>query len=139
MQIKEIRLAVMGSLINDRFDATARKFALAVKRPERQINDMQHGRKSFGEKVARDFEKELCLPPYYFDQIKNIAPDRIENFSTANATRGHEYEIDPIALVSSIMRGLDEEGRSELLGMAKYLKYQLDHKNKDLPKHNGNQ
>ena len=109
MEIKEIRLAVMGSLIHDRFDNTARKFALAVKRPERQINDMQRGRKAFGEKVARAFEKELCLPPCYFDQIKNIAPDRIENFSAANAARGPGYEIDPIAMVSSIMRSLDDE------------------------------
>lgn len=46
--------------------------ALMVKKPVRQINDMLAGRKSFGDKVARQMEFEGELPPYYFDGIEGL-------------------------------------------------------------------
>lgn len=40
-----------------------------LKKPIRQINDMLAGRKTFGDKVARQMEQEGNLPPYYFDGL----------------------------------------------------------------------
>ena len=138
MNVQEVRLAVMNSLIRTRFNETARQFALAVGRQERQINDMQRGRKPFGEKVARSFEEKLALPPYYFDQVKNIDPERIQDFAAA-ANRGQDYEVDKIAIVTAIWNTIDDEGRTEIYGMAQYQKHRFDQKQMALPKHNGNQ
>lgn len=137
MNLKDTRRAVLKSYIDRQFDGVARQFALAVEKPESQINDMLAGRKSFGEKVAHGMALKLNLPTDYFDKVKNIAPDIIENF-VANSTRT-DYRIDPILIVESIMREIDDEGRAEILGAARYIKFQHDQKTKNFNGHNGNQ
>lgn len=43
------------------------EFARRVERPSTQLHDMLKGERAFGEKLARDFEKRLRLPTYWFD------------------------------------------------------------------------
>lgn len=128
MELKDIRRAALKSYIERQFDDVARQFALAVEKPESQINDMLAGRKSFGEKVARDMARKLGLPPDYFDHIRNITPTGTEMGAASPGNYG--YSLDPVAVVESIMRDIDDDGRDEILGHARYVKYQYDQKNK---------
>ena len=70
MATASIRRDVLRALITKQYGGIARQFAIAAKKPAGQINDMlaTPPRKSFGEKVARQIEKELGLIDGYFDQ-----------------------------------------------------------------------
>lgn len=66
MTESEIRCAVLRNLIDKSFNNTQLRFANRVEKPARQIADMLAipPRKSFGHKIAREFEKKLELDPY---------------------------------------------------------------------------
>lgn len=67
----EARRSKLRQYIDEHCDGNAAELARRVKKAESQINDMLANRKSFGEKVARSMEKELKLPPYWFDGDKS--------------------------------------------------------------------
>lgn len=79
MDIADVRRQALRRLIATTFGGVARQMALACQKPERQINDMlaTPPRKSFGEKVARNIEESLGLPPLYLDQeAEESAPSK---------------------------------------------------------------
>lgn len=68
MESSEIRRAVLRALVaKNTLAVTARM----LKKPDRQLNDMAAGRKSFGDKVARAMEENAGLPRYYFEDLAN--------------------------------------------------------------------
>jgi len=66
-KLVETRRRLLQGLVDKHGLSTA---ALMLGKPARQINDMLAGRKSFGDKVARQMEEEGELPRYYFDGIE---------------------------------------------------------------------
>lgn len=125
MSSADTRRAVLRTLIKTRYSGVSRQFALAVKKPEGQINDMLSDppRKSFGEKVARQLEDRAGLTPGYFDQPANadesgkVAPFVSETIGT--------YDVSsPIADVVKIMQGLPIDDQREILGAARYIEKQ---------------
>ena len=75
MEAQQCRRAVLRHYIESRFDGNVRQFSLVAGKADRQLNDMLAGRKPFGEKVARDIEKNVGLAPLFFDDIANANPD----------------------------------------------------------------
>lgn len=80
MEIADIRRKALAAIVDrDGLSTVAKK----VGKPDRQINDMLAGRKSFGEKVARAIESSYApdLPPGWLDtedkpqRIATAAPD----------------------------------------------------------------
>lgn len=69
----DIRRAVLRTLIKRRFNDISNQFAVAVSKPPGQINDMLStpARKSFGVRIARQFENTLGLGRFFFEDIKN--------------------------------------------------------------------
>ncbi|AEJ01233.1 putative phage repressor [Nitrosomonas sp. Is79A3] len=70
MAIQDIRRAKLQAMVDALgLSVVAKRF----KKPDRQINDMLAGRKSFGEKVARAMEdvSEPKVPNGFFDQDDN--------------------------------------------------------------------
>jgi len=112
MANKETRRERLRELINQRFDGIARRFALAAKKPDGQINDMLAGRKSFGEKVARQIETTLGLPPLYFDQAEPVSCVR-------EPEADYRIHSEPIAEVISIMQCLTNAEQLQVLGAVK--------------------
>lgn len=69
MDIQEVRKENLKRLVDQHGLAEA---ARIVGKPDRQVNDMLKGRKSFGYDVARDMEQKSNgkLPDFYFDDDK---------------------------------------------------------------------
>ena len=67
-----IRREVLRNLIATAYEKPQR-FADAVSKPASQINDMlaDPPRKTFGDKIARQFEKKLGLPTFFFEDAAN--------------------------------------------------------------------
>lgn len=88
MDNAEVRRMALRRLIATTYGGVARQMALASGKPERQINDMlaTPPRKSFGERVARQIENSLGLPPQSLDQPAEAAPDRREANGVAPAS-----------------------------------------------------
>ena len=83
MKEDEIRRAALRRLIADRYAGITNNFATEVDKPASQINDMlaTPPRKSFGEKIARQFEKKIGLPRFFFERTETVSPDCRENKS----------------------------------------------------------
>ncbi|WP_141111351.1 hypothetical protein [Chromobacterium haemolyticum] len=69
MKISDIRRQNLIRLIEERFDNNQTVFAGKTGKKQSQISDMVRGTKSFGEKIARDLEHRLSLPPFWLDSI----------------------------------------------------------------------
>ena len=119
----EIRRAALKELIRTRYKGVARHLALDAGKPDGQINDMISNppRKSFGEKVARQLEKRLDLPPGYFDRLGH-------GYDSANPPAAAEpnttvYSLWPaiVTQIAEIARELPESMQNQLLGQAKML------------------
>lgn len=114
MIIADVRRGVLRAIITHRFGGVARQCALAIGKPEGQINDMLSTppRKSFGEKIARQFEQLLDLQNGYFDDPKNCIPE-IPG-STSGEQNAKEPSITPYeitALVEKVKRLTPEAAR----------------------------
>lgn len=75
MDVADIRRANLGAIVErDGLASVAKR----VGKPDRQINDMLAGRKSFGEKVARDIEKKYApdLSPGWLDKVDGTLPQK---------------------------------------------------------------
>lgn len=68
MTIADTRRARLREYIETVCDGNAAEVSRRSGKSPSQINDTLSGRKSFGEKVARNLEKELGLPELWFDQ-----------------------------------------------------------------------
>jgi hypothetical protein len=111
MDISEVRRVALRRLIANRYEGVSRHLALASGKPERQINDMLSSppRKSFGEKVARNLEQSLGLPPLFLDRIEEPANDYREADDTARsryrvaaAQEGSRFELQDTPRVYSL-------------------------------------
>lgn len=67
MDIQELRRERLREWIRLNYDSVVMRFCQAVGKAQSQMADMLDGRKSFGEKVARDLEKLAHMPPLYLD------------------------------------------------------------------------
>jgi len=132
MSISDIRRAVLRELIRSRFDGVARQLALAAKKPEGQINDMLSvpPRKSFGEKVARQMENKLALPPGYFDQIANsVTTGKVAPLGTQQTAK--PYFVGTVADIIEILERLGETEQKEALGAIRYIEYEFRQRQKN--------
>lgn len=90
--IQEIRRKTLAAIVErDGLASAARRFG----KPDRQINDMIAGRKSFGEKVARAMESayDPSLPSGWLDGVKKPAKQNTSAYSTEHkATEIHARE-----------------------------------------------
>lgn len=66
-ELVEKRRARLAEWIRRNHDDNATAFARSVDKKQSQIADMLDGRKSFGEKVARDLELRARMPVGYLD------------------------------------------------------------------------
>lgn len=127
----EIRKEILKKLVEKDGLTTV---SLRLGKPARQINDMLAGRKSFGDKVARDMEKEGELPSYYFDGIDKSM--KVKDLYARNSTSS-----DPLKKLLSVdaatgleeglikcFRGSKQEDRELLLMIANKL-YSRNHPN----------
>lgn len=62
MDIADIRRKNLQACLVKVFDGNQSRLAERIQRPARSVNGMLHGKKSFGERVARDIEELLGLP-----------------------------------------------------------------------------
>jgi hypothetical protein len=62
MDIADIRRKNLQACLVKVFDGNQSRLAEKIQRPPRSVNGMLHGKKSFGERVARDIEQLLGLP-----------------------------------------------------------------------------
>lgn len=58
----------MRSLIADKFNGIDGRFADAIGRPRPNVSGLLSGSRPIGEKIARDIESRLNLPPGWLDQ-----------------------------------------------------------------------
>lgn len=128
MNIQDTRRAVLRALIKQRHGDVARQFAMAVKKPDGQINDMLSDppRKSFGERIARSLEQNYQptpLPIGYFDDPKNAAeqPNHPHVSEPNNAQIIYGSVGRCISEVISLMSELDEHEQREVVGAVKVL------------------
>jgi hypothetical protein len=70
MEIQDIRRRRLAEVIDRKTNGNVAAFGRMVKKSSTQLNDMLAGRKSFGEKVARDIENHAKLPPLSLDDEK---------------------------------------------------------------------
>lgn len=133
MDIQDIRRAVLKALIKQRHGGVARQFALMVKKPDGQINDMLSvpPRKSFGERIARSLEKSYLpspLPSGYLDDIKNADEIVYPTGDTSNAEAQQNTAAvlygqfnSSIAEVISMMEAMNDTEQREVVGAVKML------------------
>lgn len=67
-ELKKLRIRRLDELIRGKYDNNVSEFARAAKRQQSYFADVLGGRKSFGEKVVRQLERDLKLDPLYFDR-----------------------------------------------------------------------
>jgi hypothetical protein len=67
MDIQELRRQQLREWIKFNHESVVMRFAAAINKPQPQVADMLSGRKSFGEKVARQIEQLAKMPPMYLD------------------------------------------------------------------------
>lgn len=125
METSQTRRRVLRALIERSYDGVARRFAMAVKKPDGQINDMlaAEPRKAFGEKVARSMEQTLGLPAGYFDDPANACGANATPFRLKEP-KPAEYRTGPIADVVEIMLGLEEPEQLQILGAARMIQHE---------------
>ena len=98
MEDADVRRAVLRELIRRDFNDTPNQFAVAIKKPPGQINDMLANppRKAFGSRIARQIEIELGLDRLYFENAGNADSARFY------AARKME---DPVTVVNETVMG----------------------------------
>lgn len=89
MRISDIRRQNLIRLIEERFDNNQTVFAGKTGKRQSQISDMVRGTKSFGEKVARDLEHRLDLPPFWLDSM-----ERSESAYKSEPEVQHHSQLD---------------------------------------------
>ncbi|WP_161523695.1 hypothetical protein [Chromobacterium haemolyticum] len=92
MKISDIRRQNLTRLIEERFDNNQTDFAAKTGRRQSQISDMVRGVKSFGEKVARDLEHRLDLPPFWLDSM-----ERSDGASKTDTEAQRSPQLDKMA------------------------------------------
>ena len=107
MTIQDIRRRALATLIEKRWGNNARRFSLAIRKSDVQINDMLAGRKSFGEKVARDIETRAGLEPGTLD--RSDAPAT----SQAAEPTPLPYLTEEARIVAEIYQALPGSARAE--------------------------
>lgn len=83
-ELAELRKANLRAIVErDGLTSAARRF----QKPDRQLNDMLAGRKSFGEKVARAMERSYdpSLPPGWLDLPPAASPSALPEPSNVSA------------------------------------------------------
>lgn len=70
--------------------------AKKAKKPDSQINDMLAGRKSFGEKVAREIEANLGLAHLYLDEDQNALPSLVRETPAEYTTMPPDSDFVPV-------------------------------------------
>lgn len=70
LDTNKIRIANLLK-IRERFSSNA-ELARAISRAPQQVNDMMKGKKSFGNKIARDIEEALKLPSGFLDEAHEL-------------------------------------------------------------------
>jgi len=83
-ELAELRKANLRAIVErDGLTSAARRF----QKPDRQLNDMLAGRKSFGEKVARAMERSYdpSLPPGWLDLPPDAPPPPLPEPSNVSA------------------------------------------------------
>ena len=117
----ENRRQALRTLIEQEFDGVSRRLALAIGKPDRQINDMLSDppRKSFGERMARHIEQKLGLPDYFLDRPINALDyeQRLDNVHFVRQ-QAATYETEAVASVVSIMKKLAPEMQDQVLAFA---------------------
>jgi hypothetical protein len=113
------RRKALATLIESRFDGVARQLALAIGKPERQINDMlsEPPRKSFGERVAREIEQKLNLPVYFLDRAGDYETQAAGKLIDAKQSFS-KYKKGPIADVVAIMENLEPAMQKQVVAFA---------------------
>lgn len=106
MDEADIRRSVLRTLIDQRFDGVDNQFAIAVGKPAGQINDMlaKPPRKSFGSRIAREFENKLNLGKFYFEDLANACHGNVAKYESgpsSSAPQGVAEEVaDYLSLTS---------------------------------------
>jgi SOS-response transcriptional repressor LexA len=95
----ETRRANIKRLINERFAGNATAFGVAIKRSQSQVSQWQSDFRSIGEKLARDIEQKLGLPPKWLDEEAST-PALPHHANTAPAPRLYRYP-----LISTVQAG----------------------------------
>lgn len=73
VEIQELRRHQLREWIRFNYQSVVMRFAADIGKPQPQVADMLSGRKSFGEKVARQIEKLAEMPPMYLDTDPEVA------------------------------------------------------------------
>jgi len=132
MNISDVRRQAFRRLIDEAYGGVARQLALACKKPEGQINDMLSSppRKSFGEKIAREIERNLGLPGLHLDQTTEAEerPPTLLRLGQPTAI----YKPDTIAQVVEIMRTMEANEQLEVLGAARVIQFESRRHHLDL-------
>jgi hypothetical protein len=105
-ELAELRKANLRAIVErDGLTSAARRF----QKPDRQLNDMLAGRKSFGEKVARAMERSYdpSLPPGWLD----LPPDAPPLPEPSNVSAGLALSPAERALIDAyrLMASADQE------------------------------
>jgi len=106
--IQQVRRNRLRQWIDDKFDGVASRFAASVGKSQPQIQDMLSGRKSFGERIARDLERRGQMGKGWLDAESGpVVADR--------AAATHSWSISPSAEEAEVGREwgkLEEPQRS---------------------------
>lgn len=98
MEDSDVRRAVLRELIRRDFNDTPNQFAVAIRKPPGQINDMLSTppRKAFGARIARQIENELGLDRLFFEDLKNADSTHVyvKPTAVANVTPASEPVAD---------------------------------------------
>jgi hypothetical protein len=83
MKKAEIRRARLRQLVDELSNGNITRFGELIDRSQSHVSDLLHGRKSFGEKAARDIERRLKLDEGWLDRTVDAgmvitAPDELE-------------------------------------------------------------
>lgn len=92
VDIQEVRRKQLRKWIDGHHDEVVSRFAVAVRKQQSQIADMLDGRKSFGERVARDLEERADMPVGYLDAAGAAAETHRETLWNVNLSR-EEAEV----------------------------------------------
>lgn len=125
MDITERRRKNLAALVNKYTQAKAgEKF----NKPSRQLGDMIAGRKSFGEKIAREMERNYAphYPAGWLDSPVTIDPDDLEDKpSNSSAQPSNELTPRQQALLG-LFEGLTASQQDALIRELKEKKQQND-------------
>lgn len=93
MDLSDIRRRNLGSCLDKLFEKNQSAMGRELHMRPNQINDMIHGRKSFGERVARRIEERLKLPRYALDEDL-----RVDVLERAKAALNHQDLAWPFSI-----------------------------------------